>query len=125
MAIFGKKKTEEKKVVKKTEKAVAVVAPTSSETTVVKTSVLIRPHITEKAGIASEAFNVYTFEVSKDATKHTVAHAVESLYKVNPTKVRMINRPAKNVVVRGRKGTKSALKKALVYLKKGDKIEFA
>ncbi len=124
MAIFGKKKTEEKKVTKKTEKAVAVVAPTS-ETTVVKTSVLIRPHITEKAGIASEAFNVYTFEVSKDATKHTVAHAVESLYKVNPTKVRMINRPAKNVVVRGRKGTKSALKKALVYLKKGDKIEFA
>ncbi len=124
MAIFGKKKTEEKKATKKAEKAVAVVAP-ASEATVVKASVLIRPHITEKAGIASEAFNVYTFEVSKDATKHTVAHAVESLYKVNPTKVRMINRPAKNVVVRGRKGTQSALKKALVYLKKGDKIEFA
>lgn len=120
MAIFGKKKTETKKV--KTEKAVAVV---STGPVVITSHVIIRPHITEKAGIASEAFNVYTFEVSKDATKHTVAHEVKSMYKVDATKVRIINRAAKNVIVRGRKGTKSAVKKALVYLKKGDKIEFA
>lgn len=34
---------------------------------------LIRPRITEKAGIMGEAHNVYTFEVSKNSTKDTIA----------------------------------------------------
>ncbi len=71
----------------------------------------------------NEALNVYTFEVIKEATKHTIEKEIKALYKVTPVKVRMINLPAKEVVVRGRKGTQSAVKKALVYLKKGDKIE--
>ena len=72
-----------------------------------------------------EALNVYTFEVTKNATKDAVAKAVKTLYKVTPTKIRVINLPAKKVFVRGRKGTQSAVKKALVYLKKGDKIDLA
>lgn len=85
---------------------------------------LIRPRITEKSGLMSEKLNVYTFEVGKNSTKHSIAHEVKSLYKVTPVKVRIVNLPAKDILVRGKKGHKSAIKKALIYLKKGDKIEF-
>ena len=86
---------------------------------------IVRPRITEKAGIIGEAHNVYTFEVTKTSTKHTIAHEIKALYNVSPLKVRIINLPARNVIVRGRRGTQSAIKKALVFLKKGDKIEIA
>ncbi len=85
-------------------------------------STLLRPRITEKAGIMNESNNVYTFEVAKNSTKHTIANEIKALYKVTPSKVRIVNIPARNVIVRGKKGTQSAIKKALVYLKKGDKI---
>ncbi len=88
-------------------------------------STLLRPRITEKAGIMNESNNVYTFEVAKNSTKHTIANEIKALYKVTPTKVSIINLPARNVLVRGKKGTQPAVKKALVYLKKGDKINIA
>lgn len=72
--------------------------------------------------MANEAFNVFTFEVEKNATKPTIAKAIETLYKVTPLKIRTINLPSKKVFVRGKHGKQSAVKKALVYLKKGDKI---
>lgn len=81
------------------------------------------PRITEKASFAAEQ-NVYTFNVSKDATKNEVKKAIFSLYKVNPVKVNVLAFPAKQVFVRGKKGVKQGGKKAFVYLKKGDKIEF-
>jgi large subunit ribosomal protein L23 len=94
-------------------------------TTSTTSDIILRPRITEKSGIAGEALNVYTFEVAKNATKDTISRTIKALYKVTPTKVRIINLPAKEVFVRGRKGTQSAIKKALVYLKKGDKIDLA
>ena len=87
--------------------------------------ILIKPRITEKSGIMNESSNVYVFEVVKEATKDAIAKAVKSIYKVTAEKVRIVNLPAKNVFVRGKKGRQSAVKKALVYLKKGDKIELA
>ena len=86
---------------------------------------ILRPRITEKSGIMNEKFNVYTFEVSKDSTKHSIEKEIKALYKVTPTQVRIVNLPAKKVFIRGTRGTKSGVKKALVYLKKGDKIDFA
>jgi large subunit ribosomal protein L23 len=86
---------------------------------------IIRPRITEKAGIMSESLNVYTFEVSKNSTKDTIANEIKTLYSVTPEKIRIVNLPARSVIVRGKKGTQSAVKKALVYLKKGDKINIA
>jgi large subunit ribosomal protein L23 len=87
------------------------------------TKVLTRPRITEKAATQS-ASGVYTFDVSVRATKAEVKKAVEQFYKVKPAKVHMIAVPSKAVFMRGKRGTKSGGKKALVYLKKGDKIEF-
>jgi large subunit ribosomal protein L23 len=86
--------------------------------------IILRPRITEKSGIASESSNIFTFEVAKNATKKTIAHSVKTLYKVTPLKVRTISLPRKAVIVRGKKGMQPAVKKALVYLKKGDTIKF-
>lgn len=85
--------------------------------------VIIRPHITEKSGVLSQS-GVYTFEVSKNATKATIAKAAKILYKVNPVKVSIINLPAKNVFVKGRIGVVSGTRKALITVKKGEKIDF-
>lgn len=128
MALFGSKTKKTEKVVaeKTVKKSKAVKAVAVKETSGAATSmfngVILRPRITEKAGIANESFNVYTFEVTKNSTKGTIAKAVKSLYKVTPAKIRTVNLPAKNVFVRGHRGTQSAVKKAMVYLKKGDKI---
>lgn len=84
--------------------------------------VLIRPRITEKATLVLES-NVYTFEVASKATKGQVEEAVKVFYKVNPIKIRMTKNPEKKVFVKGKKGVKAGVKKAYVYLKKGDKLE--
>lgn len=85
--------------------------------------IILRPRITEKSGLANESLNVYTFEVAKDASKPAIAKAIKTLYKVTPLKIRTINLPRKAVMSRGKPGMQSAVKKALVFLKKGDKIE--
>jgi large subunit ribosomal protein L23 len=86
-------------------------------------SIIKRPRITEKASMKAES-NVYAFEVSTDANKKTVAAAVKALYNVTPVKVAIVKIPAKTVFVRGKMGTKAGGKKAYVYLKKGETIEF-
>lgn len=84
--------------------------------------ILIRPRITEKASLVLEN-NVYTFEVAPDATKNQIEGAIKIFYKVNPVKIRIVKNPAKKVFLRGKKGVKAGVKKAYVYLKRGDKIE--
>jgi large subunit ribosomal protein L23 len=89
-----------------------------------KDLIIKKPRITEKSGIQAEALGVYTFEVTEKANKKNVAKAVKELYKVTPVKVNITNLPAKIVFTRGKTGRKAGVKKAVVYLKKGDKIEF-
>lgn len=123
MAIFGSKNKGVKK--EKAEK-VAVIRESASKSSIGNAfESIIRPRITEKSGVLGESLNVYTFEVHKRATKHSVSKAVKDAYKVSPIKVGIINLPEKSILVRGKKGRKPGIKKALVYLKKGDKIEFA
>ena len=87
-------------------------------------SVLKKPRITEKAGIKAESENVYTFEVTKRATKKNIAEAIKQIYKVSPVKINITILPVKNTLTRGKKGVKGGAKKAVVYLKKGEKITF-
>ncbi|MEI6190984.1 MAG: 50S ribosomal protein L23 [bacterium] len=86
--------------------------------------IIKKPRITEKSGIQAETLGVYTFEVTDKANKKNIAKAIKELYKVTPVKVNITNLPAKKVFSRGKVGRKSGVKKAIVYLKKGDKIEF-
>jgi len=79
--------------------------------------------VTEKGSNALEQ-NVYTFNVATSANKEEIKKAIFSLYKVKPLKVNILKVPYKTIVFKGKKGTKGGGKKALVYLKKEDKIEF-
>jgi large subunit ribosomal protein L23 len=85
--------------------------------------VLRRPRVTEKASMKAES-GVYTFEVDVAATKKAIAVAIKKLYNVEPVKVAIVPIPKKNVIVRNKRGVKKGGKKAYVYLKEGDKIEF-
>lgn len=129
MAIFGTKKNKEAVAkatpVKKEKKVVAVVADAPVSAHIHRGQhhdVILRPRITEKSTLLNEKANVYSFEVRQNATKPMIAGAIKSLYKVTPAKIRVVNLPAKKVFVRGKRGTTSRVRKALVFLKKGDKI---
>ncbi|HTE48536.1 MAG TPA: 50S ribosomal protein L23 [Candidatus Paceibacterota bacterium] len=90
------------------------------------TNIIKNPRITEKASFAQEQ-NVYTFDVSAGANKTNkteIKKAIFALYKVKPVRVNVLNVPKKNIMVKGKKGVRGGGKKALVYLKPGDKIEF-
>jgi large subunit ribosomal protein L23 len=69
--------------------------------------------------------NVYAFEVHEDATKRQVAEAVEEAYSKKPVKVNIVSMPGKPTSARfkGRPGKKGKMKKAYVYLKKGDTLQ--
>ena len=85
--------------------------------------VLVRPRVTEKTTDLSKA-GVYTFDVFERTNKVLIKKAVEELYGVKVKKVRLANMPQKPRLVRGKRGARPGYKKALVYLKEGDKIEF-
>jgi ribosomal protein L23 len=80
---------------------------------------LKRPRFTEKATLATDA-HVYTFVVEKSATKEEIASHVAEKFGKTPLKVRTSNLPSKE----RRRGVKPGVKKAYVYLKKGDTIDF-
>lgn len=87
-----------------------------------RVNAIVRPHITEKAAILAEK-GTYVFEVAKNTNKIEIAKAISALYNVIPMRVNIINLPKTNVFVRGKAGVKAGVRKALVTLKKGDKIE--
>ena len=124
MAIF--KKTAEKKEAAPKKAAAPKVMKTKKAEAVGKlgerVNALIRPLITEKAAILAEK-NTYVFEVARNTNKIEIAKAIASLYGVTPVRVNIINLPNTRVFVRGKNGVKSGVRKALVTLKKGDKIE--
>ena len=97
---------------------------TSASLTIFKepSDIILRPRITEKATDLSQN-NVHVFEISSTANKNAVKLAFAKIYKIVPVKVSIVKNPAKNVVVRGKRGVKQGVKKAYVYLKEGDKIE--
>lgn len=86
------------------------------------TKLIKNPRVTEKASFVSEQ-NVYTFNVERNANKTEISKAIKALYKVTPVKINIVNIPKKKVVVRGKPGSRGGGKKAMVFLKKGDKIE--
>mgnify|MGYP001566823645 CR=1 FL=1 len=90
---------------------------------IMKTDLIKNPRVTEKASFSTEQ-NVYTFDVSISANKTEIKKAILALYKVKPIKVNVLTVPKKSIMSRGKAGVKSGGRKALVYLKAGDKIEF-
>lgn len=84
---------------------------------------LIRPLINEKStGLAKLSF--YSFEVAKDTTKKDVKRTIEDKFKVHVQSVKVVNLRGKRKSQPTRKGyfKTPAVKKAIVQLKKGQKI---
>ncbi len=130
MGLFSRKKNTEQVKEKS-------VSSKKDSKTVVKTNIVSEnlnlleivksPRVSEKGAIVAESSNAYIFNVAKDATKPQIKSAIEKIYKVTPIKITTTQVADKKVQIRGRRGktgVKSGGKKAFVFLKKGEKIEF-
>ncbi len=85
--------------------------------------VVVEPLITEKLSKAAEASNQYGFRVHPQANKKEVKAAVEKIFDVHVDKVNTMNVSGKWRRVRHVPGQTAAWKKAIVTLKKGEKID--
>ena len=80
------------------------------------------PIITEKATTLSEQ-NKIVFKVHENASKDSIKKNVEKIFKVEVTKVNIVNKKSKIKSTRGRKVKIPGFKKAIVTLKKGQNID--
>ena len=83
---------------------------------------IIAPHITEKATNISEQ-NKIVFKVHYKANKINLKKNIEKIFKVNVTKINIINKKSRKKITRGRKINILGYKKAIVTLKKGQNID--
>jgi large subunit ribosomal protein L23 len=83
-----------------------------------------KPWITEKATRLNE-IGQYVFLVTPEATKSEVKKLVKAMYKVDPVRVNIINRQGKNKKYRNVVNKRADLRKAIVTLKSGQKIDLA
>jgi large subunit ribosomal protein L23 len=93
---------------------------------IIADKILLEYRVTEKAALLAANFNQYTFEVAPTANRIEVARAVAKVFNVEVTNVNILNIKPKVKADRSRRGkvgTKGGLKKAIVTLKEGDKIE--
>ncbi len=86
--------------------------------------VIKRPLFTEKGMDIKERENKLLIEVNPDANKHEIKEAMEEIFKVKVDKVATVN--VKGKLKRHGKylGHRSDKKKAIVTLKKGEKLDF-
>ena len=84
--------------------------------------VIVAPVVTEKATIASE-HNKVLFKVAAKATKPQIKEAVEKLFDVKVKSVNTLVRKGKVKAFRGSRGEQSDVKKAIVTLEEGHRID--
>tara|TARA_B100002019_G_scaffold267744_1_gene259049 strand:- start:21 stop:314 length:294 start_codon:yes stop_codon:yes gene_type:complete len=83
---------------------------------------IIAPLITEKSTNLSEQ-NKIVFKVLYSANKKNLKKNIEKIFKVNVTKINIINKQNRTKFTRGRKVKISGYKKAIITLKKGQSID--
>ena len=83
---------------------------------------IISPVVTEKSTNLSEQ-NKVIFKVKKNINKKIIKKNIEKIFKVEVTKINIVNKKSKIKTTRGRKVKVSGFKKAIVTLKKGQNID--
>jgi len=90
--------------------------------------ILLKPIVTEKMTSQGDKFNRYGFIVAKNANKLQIKKAVEELYEVTVDSVNTMryggkikSRNTKSGLLTGRT---AAIKKAVITLAEGNKIDF-
>ena len=86
--------------------------------------VILSPVITEKSTNLN-VLNKLTFKVAKSADKLSIKKSIEKIYKVNVIKVNTILSKPRTKTVRGKIGSTTGDKKAIVTLKEGQTIDLA
>jgi large subunit ribosomal protein L23 len=87
-------------------------------------TVLVQPHVSEKAATLSDKANQYVFRVRDDATKSEVIQAVELMFEVTVEGVNLLNKPGKTRRFKNVAGKRNGYKKAYVRLQTGQSIDF-
>ena len=83
---------------------------------------ILSPVVTEKSTNLSE-LNKITFKVPDGANKKNLKKNIEKIFKVNVTKINIINKQNRTKMTRGKKVKVSGFKKAIITLKKGQSID--
>ena len=83
---------------------------------------ILSPLVTEKSTNLSEQ-NKIVFKVPSKANKKNIKNNIEKIFKVNVTKINIINKQNRTTLTRGRKVKVSGFKKAIITLKKGQSID--
>ena len=97
----------------------------------VKSSMILRPILSEKGTMLGEALNKYVFQVEKQCNKLEIKEAIEEKFKVKIKKVATMNLKGKNknVTIKSNghilrtSGNQSSWKKAIVTLDEGSSID--
>ena len=97
----------------------------------VKSSMILRPILSEKGTMLGEALNKYVFQVEKQCNKLEIKKAIEEKFKVKIIKVSTMNLKGKNknMTIKSNghilrtKGNQSSWKKAIVTLEEGSSID--
>lgn len=119
------RKGKKEETVKKEEvKETPVVVPQEKPVTKGKLvhSFLKRPYLTEKAR-AMGAHNKYVFLVESSVNKPSVKEEISRRYGVKVIDINMVRRRGKTKQWRNVRGRQALLKKAIITLAKGQKIE--
>ena len=83
---------------------------------------ILSPLVTEKSTNLSEQ-NKVVFKVPNSANKRNLKNNIEKIFKVNVTKINIINKQNRTKLTRGRKVKVPGFKKAIITLKKGQSID--
>tara|TARA_B100002052_G_scaffold281651_1_gene290899 strand:+ start:172 stop:465 length:294 start_codon:yes stop_codon:yes gene_type:complete len=83
---------------------------------------ILSPLVTEKTTNLSDQ-NKVVFKVPLTANKKNLKNNIEKIFKVNVTKINIINKQNRTKLTRGRKAKVSGFKKAIITLKKGQSID--
>ena len=83
---------------------------------------ILSPIVTEKSTNMSEQ-NKIVFKVPVSANKKNLKLNIEKIFKVNVTKINIVNKQSKTKLTRGKKVRVNGFKKAIITLKKGQSID--
>ena len=83
---------------------------------------ILSPVVTEKSTNLSE-LNKIVFKVPDGANKKNLKKNIEKIFKVNVTKINIINKKSRIKTTRGKKVRVKGFKKAIITLKKGQNID--
>lgn len=87
-------------------------------------TVLLGPHVSEKTTGIADRDNQIAFKVRRDSTKKEIRRAVELMFDVKVTEVRVVNCRGKIKRFGRDWGQRQHWKKAYVTLAEGDNIDF-